>query len=61
MTPKIFDAKDSIIDFLRENATEKEALLSSVKKRLYELLMQFIEARKEEASSYIRQIKVSRR
>jgi len=39
VTPKIFDAKDSIIDFLRENATEKEALLSSVKKRLYELLM----------------------
>lgn len=47
------------MEFLRENATQKEALLSSVKKRLYELLMQFIEARKEESGSYIRQVKVS--
>ena len=36
---KMFNSKESVLEFLRQNAQSNERLLSSVKKRIYELLV----------------------
>jgi hypothetical protein len=46
VSSKLFNSSTSVLEFIKQNATQKEKLLSAVKKRLYELLAEFLEMRK---------------
>lgn len=53
ISSKIFNSKESFLEFLRQNAQMNDKLLSSVKKKLYELLVDFLKLRPREVSGYL--------
>ena len=57
ISSKIFNSKESFLEFLRQNAQLNDKLLASVKKKLYELLVGFLKLRPREVSGYLQAIK----
>lgn len=53
ISSKVFNSHDSFLEFLRVNAQLTDKLLASVKKKLYELLIEFLKARPREVSGYL--------
>lgn len=46
ISSKIFNSPDSLLQFLRQNSQMNERILSTVKKRIYELIIEYIKHRK---------------
>jgi hypothetical protein len=46
-----------LLQFLRENHAQNERILATVKKRIYELIIDYMKLRKQEVSHYLQEIK----
>lgn len=57
ISSKIFNSAESILEFLRQNAMLTDKLISSVKKKLYELLEDFLDKWPREVSGYLQPIR----
>ena len=57
ISSKIFNSKESLLEFLRKNSQLNERLLSTMKKRIYELIIDYMKLRKQEVSHYVQQVK----
>jgi hypothetical protein len=53
VSSKIFNSRDSFLEFLKQTSQINEKLLASVRKKLYELLIKFLKARPREVSGYL--------
>lgn len=53
VSSKIFNSNESLLQFLRQSCSQNERILGTVKKRLYELIIDYIKLRKQEASHYL--------
>lgn len=57
MSSKIFNSDESLLEFLRQNSQLNERILSTIKKRIYELIIDYMKLRRQEVSHYLKQIK----
>ena len=57
LSSKVFNSKESFIEFLRQNSQKNDRLIASVKKKLYELILEFLKKRPREVSGYLQQIR----
>lgn len=57
VSAKVFNSKESLLQFLRENHAQNERILATVKKRIYELIIDYMKLRKQEVSHYLTEIK----
>ena len=53
VSSKIFNSEESLLQFLRTSISQNERILGTVKKRIYELIIEYIKLRKHEASHYL--------
>ena len=53
VSSKIFNSSHSILEFLKKNVTENDKLVAGIKKRLYELLIEFTMFRSAHVEIYL--------
>jgi hypothetical protein len=41
ISSKIFNSSESLLEFLRKNVSENDKLIAGIKKRIYELIIQY--------------------
>jgi hypothetical protein len=59
ISSKIFNSEYSLLDFLCKNLTENDKLVAGIKKRIFELIVGFVEAHPEVILPYIEQLRTS--
>ncbi|CDW71353.1 dna-dependent protein kinase catalytic subunit [Stylonychia lemnae] len=57
ISSKIFNSNSSLLEFLRENSLHNDKLISSVKKKVYELIIDYLKLRSQEATPYLKLLK----
>jgi hypothetical protein len=57
VSSKIFDSEESLLKFLRTSCQQTERILGTVKKRLYELIVDYMKLRRQEISHYLQRVK----
>lgn len=57
ISSKIFNSQESLLEFLNKNLLENDKLVAGIKKRVFELIIEFIDAHEEQVVSYLAQVK----
>ena len=57
VSSKIFNSEVSLLEFLRKDLVENDKLVTGIKKRIFELLIAFVEANPEQVVPYLAKIK----
>lgn len=57
ISSKIFNSSESLLEFLRKNVQENEKLIAGIKKRMYELIIEYSRERPQQLTAYLAQIK----
>ena len=56
ISSKIFNSPESLLEFLRKNVREADKLIAGIKKRIYELIVEYLQWRPQWMTSYLKEI-----
>jgi hypothetical protein len=56
ISSKIFNSPESLLEFLRKNVRENDKLIAGIKKRIYELIVEYLQWHPQWMTSYLKEI-----